>query len=54
MLVYNVLIALLLAYLSNAGHTGGVLLWPAVVLHAAVALLLIWARHVVRRIGMPA
>ena len=43
MLVYNVLIALYLAYLSTAAHTGGVLLWPAVALHAAVAILLVWA-----------
>jgi hypothetical protein len=41
MLVYNVLIAAYLAYLFMIGHLGGVLLWPAVVLHAAVALLLL-------------
>ena len=41
MLTYNVLLALYLAYLGTAGHQGGVLLWPAVVLHAVVALLLI-------------
>jgi len=45
MLVYNGLIALYLAWLGTAGHFGGWLLWPAVVLHAAVALLLIWARR---------
>lgn len=43
MLVYNVLIALYLSYLFTAGHLGGVLLWPAVALHAAVAILLVWA-----------
>jgi Ca2+/Na+ antiporter len=42
MLIYNVLIALYLAYLGTAGHLGGVLLWPAVALHAVVALLLVW------------
>ena len=40
MLVYNVLIALFLVYLFVAGHLGGVLLWPAVVLHGGVALLM--------------
>ena len=42
MLVYNTLIALFLFYLFKVGRLGGVLLWPGVVLHAAVALLLIW------------
>jgi hypothetical protein len=42
MLLYNVLIALFLVYLFEVGHLGGVLLWPAVVLHAVVALLLVW------------
>jgi len=42
MLVYNVLIALFLVYLFKVGHLGGVLLWPGVVLHAVVALLLVW------------
>jgi hypothetical protein len=42
MLVYNVLIALYLAYLGTAAHLGGLLLWPAVALHAAVALLMAW------------
>ena len=41
MLTYNVLIALYLTYLGTAGHQGGLLLWPAVVLHAVVTLLLI-------------
>ena len=43
MLMYNALIALYLAYLFTAGHLGGVLLWPAVLLHAAVAIMLAWA-----------
>jgi hypothetical protein len=41
MLTYNVLIALFLAYVGATQHVGGVLLWPAVALHAVVALLLI-------------
>jgi len=41
MLIYNVLIALYLACLGTIGHVGGWLLWPGVVLHAVVALLLI-------------
>jgi Ca2+/Na+ antiporter len=41
MLLYNVLIALYLAYSGAAGHLGGVLLWPAVALHAVVAFLLL-------------
>jgi hypothetical protein len=54
MLVYNVLIALFLIYLFKVGHLGGVLLWPAVVLHAVVAVLLIWTRRTDRRIGLSA
>jgi Ca2+/Na+ antiporter len=42
MLIYNLLIALYLAYLGTVGHLGGLLLWPGVALHAVVALLLVW------------
>ena len=42
MLAYNGLIALYLAYLFMIEHLGGPLLWPAVILHAMVALLLVW------------
>jgi hypothetical protein len=42
MLIYNAAIALYLAYIGTIGHLGGPLLWPAVVLHAVVALLLVW------------
>ena len=42
MLLYNILIALYLAALAIVRHAGGPLLWPAVVLHAVVAVLLIW------------
>lgn len=41
MLTYNALIAMYLAYLGTVGHRGGLLLWPAVALHAVVALLLV-------------
>jgi hypothetical protein len=49
MLVYNVLVALYLAYLGTVGRQGGLLLWPVVALHAVVALLLIWAWDKQRR-----
>jgi Ca2+/Na+ antiporter len=42
MLIYNGLIALYLAYLGTVEHLEGWLLWPAVALHAVVALLLVW------------
>ena len=45
MLTYNALVALYLACLGTVAHMGGVLLWPAVALHAAVALLLVWTRR---------
>ena len=48
MLVYNVLIAAFLVYVFAIEHIGGVLLWPAVVLHGVVASLLIWTG---RRVG---
>lgn len=52
MLAYNLLIALYLAYLGTVGHSGGVLLWPAVALHAAVAfLLLIFSQIMTERMG---
>jgi Ca2+/Na+ antiporter len=55
MLTYNVLIALYLGYLATVRHLGGLLLWPAVALHAVVALLLVWTwrgeRHTNPKIG---
>lgn len=42
MLIYNALTALFLIYLFVVGHFAGMLLWPAVALHAVVALLLGW------------
>ena len=50
MLIYNVLIALYLAYLGTVGHLGGLLLWPGVAPHAVVALLLVWTWRDERRI----
>jgi hypothetical protein len=41
MLIYGVAVALYLAYLGFAGGFGGVLLWPAVVLHVIMTALLI-------------
>ena len=38
-----------LAYLGVVGHLGGLLLWPGVALHAAVALLLVWTWRSGRR-----
>jgi hypothetical protein len=49
MLIYNALIALYLAYLGAVAHLEGLLLWPAIVLHAAVASLLVWTWHTERR-----
>ena len=42
MLVYNALIALYLAYLGAVARNRGMLLWPGVMLHAVVALLVLW------------
>ena len=49
MLIYNTLLATYLAYLGTAGGFHGPLLWPAVVLHAVVALLLIGTWRLERR-----
>lgn len=43
MLVYSAGVTLYLSYLGIAEGLTGILLWPAVALHAAVALLLIWS-----------
>jgi len=40
MLTYSAAVTLYLAYLGLAGGLGGVLLWPAVVLHAIMTALL--------------
>jgi len=49
MLTYNALIALYLAYLGTFGHLRGLLLWPAVALHAVVTVLLVWTWRGERR-----
>jgi len=41
MLIYNALIAAYLAYLGTVGHLGGLLLWPGVIVHAAVTVLMV-------------
>jgi hypothetical protein len=47
MLAYGLLVTLYLAWLGLGGALVGVLLWPAVVLHAVLAVLLAraWYRH---------
>jgi hypothetical protein len=40
MLIYSALVTLYLAYLGFAGGFGGILLWPAVIVHAVLSLLL--------------
>ncbi len=45
MFTYSALIALFLGYVGAVAHLGGPLLWPAVGLHGAVALLLLWTRR---------
>ena len=45
LLIYNALVAIYLGYVGAALNMGGVLLWPAVVIHAIVAAMLIWSRR---------
>jgi hypothetical protein len=45
LLLYNALIALYLGYLAAMARMGGSLIWPAVLLHAAVALSPLWTRR---------
>ena len=44
LLVYNIAFAVFVAYLGTSGNFRGVLLWPAVAFHAAVAvwLIVVW------------
>ena len=42
MLIYTTVVAVYLAYLGIAGSATGILLWPAVVVHAVLAALLTW------------
>ncbi len=43
MLTYSAAVTLYLAYLGVAGGFAGILLWPAVALHAVLVALLAWA-----------
>jgi len=43
MLTYSAAVTLYLAYLGVAGGLSGILLWPAVVLHTVLSVLLAWA-----------
>ncbi len=45
LLLYNTLVAIYLGYVGAALNMGGLLLWPAVAIHALVAALLIWSRR---------
>lgn len=47
MFTYNALLASYLGYLGGTGEYAGPLLWPAVVLHSVVAVLLVvsWSRR---------
>jgi len=49
MLTYSASVTLYLAYLGAAGDLNGILLWPAVVLHATLTVLL--ARDVLKMQG---
>lgn len=44
MLTYSGLVTLYLGYIAVRGAWVGPLLWPAVVLHAVLTLLLLWSR----------
>jgi len=43
MLTYSAAVMLVLAYAGSVGGLAGILLWPAVALHAVLTLLLAWA-----------
>ncbi|MFJ2690492.1 hypothetical protein [Pseudomonas sp. NPDC087336] len=43
MLTYNAAVTLYLSYVGLMGHASGVLLWPVVILHAVMSVLLIRA-----------
>src|SRR4051794_20161174 len=42
MLIYSTVAALYLAYIGITGGFTGILLWPAVILHLALTVLLVW------------
>jgi hypothetical protein len=52
MLTYGTLAALYLAYVGVSGQGGGVLLWPAVVVHAILIILFLRARSRERMSGV--
>ena len=43
MLSYSLLVMLYLGTLGIGGEWAGILLWPAIVVHAVVTILLVWA-----------
>ena len=43
MLTYSAAVTLYLAYVGFAGGLNGILLWPAVILHVILTVLLLWA-----------
>ena len=47
--IYNLLATIYLGYLGIAGKLAGVLLWPAVALHAVLAILVIYAWRATRQ-----
>lgn len=49
MLIYNAAVALYLAYVGFSGDSSGVLLWPVVILHAVMTVLLIRAMTSLKR-----
>jgi len=50
LLTYNLLTTLYLAYLGIGGRLVGSLLWPAVVIHAVLTLLLAWQARIGERV----
>jgi hypothetical protein len=48
LLTYNALVAGYLVYLALVGHVGGILIWPVIALHAAIAAGLVWTRRAIR------
>jgi hypothetical protein len=44
LLIYNLLVTIYLAVLGISGELVGLLLWPAVAIHAALSTILVWKR----------
>lgn len=51
MLTYSLLVTLYLLYLGLGGHWVGMMLWPAVAVHAVLTILLTWAWYKARHSG---